>query len=156
MTKVHHNEWDLRGWYVAQTTFVGTHVAALIFYVLGAIAGFEKLSIELNQPSSIGETSDQILGLFLFSVCFLLAPWRRWIHSGRHKKSYVLWTCIEGGFALLFGAAIVHRLTSGSSVDAVLMSGVSFFLWLAHTIMIPNHEKDRRRTSGLEYLKRWN
>ena len=155
MSKVHHNAWDIRGWYVAQTTFVGVHIAALVFYVLGAIAGVDKLSAEMIQPSSIGKTSDQVLGLFLFSICFLLAPWRRWVHSGRQKKSYVLWTCIEGGFALLFGAAIVHKLTSGTSIDAVLLSGLSFFLWLVHTIMIPNREIDRHRTD-LEYLKRWN
>ena len=156
MNTTHNNGWDLRGWYVTETTFVGTHVAALIFYALGAIVSSQMLPAELNQPSSIGETSDQVMGLFLFSVCFLLAPWRRWVHSGRHKKSYVLWTCVEGGFTLLFGAAVVHQLFSGTSVDVVLLSGVSFFLWFAHTVMIPKHEIYRRRTSDLEYLKRWN
>ena len=156
MSKAYQHDWDLRGWYVAETTFVGTHVAALIFYVLGAIAGVESLSIELDQLSGIGEPSDQIMGLFLFSICFLLAPWRRWVHSGRHPKRYIFWTCVEGGFALLFGAAIVHKLTYGSSIEAVFMSGVSLLLWLAHTTMIPRREIDRRRTPGLEYLKRWN
>ncbi|MDJ0957691.1 MAG: hypothetical protein QNI91_12565 [Arenicellales bacterium] len=156
MNRTHQNEWDLRGWYVAETTFVSTHVAALIFYVLGAVVSFQRLSVELNQPSGIGEASDQVMGLFLFSVCFLLAPWRRWVHSGRNKKSYVFWTCLEGGFTLLFGAAVAHQLTSGSSVDVVLLSGASFFLWLAHTVMIPKHEIYGRRTSNLEYLKRWN
>ena len=156
MNKLHHNEWNLRGWYVAQTTFVSTHIAALIFYILGAITGFERLSLELKQPGGIGESGDQIMGLLLFSLCFLLAPWRRWTHSGRNKKGYVFWTFVEGSFALLFGTAILHKLVSGVSVDAVLLSGVSFFIWLAHTIMIPNHEIDRRRAPGLEYLKRWN
>ena len=155
MTKVHHNEWNLRGWYVAQTTFVSTHIAALIFYVLGAIVSFQRVSVELNQPS-IGETSDQVMGLFLFTLCFLLAPWRRWAHSGRNRNSYIFWTFVEGTFAILFGTAILHKLISGSSVGAVLLSGVSFFIWLAHTIMIPRHEMYKRRTSDLGYLKRWN
>ena len=57
MNKVHHTEWNIRGWYVAQTTFIGIHVAALVFYVFGAIAGFDELSVELSQPGSIGDTS---------------------------------------------------------------------------------------------------
>ena len=156
MNKVHHNEWNLRGWYVAQTTFISTHIAALIFYVLGATISFQRLSVELNQLSNIGETGDPIIGLLLFTLCFLLAPWQRWVHSGRNKKRYVFWTFLEGGFALLFGIAVLHKVISGSSVDAVLLSSVSFFIWLAHTIMIPRHETYRQRTSDLEYLRRWN
>lgn len=155
MVKLHLSKWNLSGWYVASTTFIWTHVAALVFYVLGGILNTGSQPVTLNQVKSGGEVGDEIVGLVLFLVCFLMAPWYRYVQSGRNKKSYVFWTCVQGGFVLLFGWAILHKLTSGSSFYVVLTSGVSFLLWLVHTLMIPKHETDKRRISGLD-LGRWN
>ena len=92
MSKLHDNDWNLRGWYVAPTTFISIHAAALTFYVLGAIVNFQTQDMTATQMDKAAGSTKEVIGLILFSVCFLLAPWRRWVCSGKHKMNYIVWT----------------------------------------------------------------